>query len=70
MKIKLDNGYYITDEGTDGHKKVKLDFLWIGSDDDFIGTVDTDYALKKLQQAIKDILKNKSGNARQHARRA
>lgn len=58
MKIKLCNDFYITDEGTDGRKKVILNYLWIGSDDACIGTV-SDAALKKLKKMVDRALRVK-----------
>lgn len=59
MKVKIKNTanfniYYITDSETDG-KKRKLDYLWIGSEDETIGCIDGN-DLKKLHKALGRIL--------------
>jgi hypothetical protein len=59
MKVYMEKGHYVTDEGTTfGGKICKLDYLWIGSDSEFVGTL-SDGDLTKIKKMIDRILKNK-----------
>lgn len=60
MKINLEDGNYITDEGwSEGNKKCKLNYIWIGADEGpCVGYV-SDKNLEKLYKAIGKILRSK-----------